>query len=570
MSCSINSYLNSRCAKIVKRALPPVYPMKPVYPVEDNNCCPMKQPLGQPCPMQQPLGPMQVPCASQNNPMELMYLPNEYTASDPSTNCRFGCIKRAQLSKSASIYGKRCEPEEQETHSNNIPYSEKIAPDWLPKPLPEGADVYNRENIHLLETALRGKRERKKKKFLVIPPLNTDIRFSTELPVYAEEKHPEFKERKISKKTIAEATRKPDKVRDRNISSIGTNIGEGVGESTQEAGGSSEHVKGELHEHTHTHENFSWTIPSTHDNRESFAKKMLIHPVFNQQSCGSCYAVAVCTTLSDCLVVSGAVDFSPHISSTYAMSCFSREGCSGGVPATLCQTIERRGIADETCLDYSWCNKNNKCNTENAEEHFDIDSKALSKQLPQCKCSPNNDKFVYIIDEGTDMLSISKKWPIQDYNRMVRYHILDFGPVIGGFLVLNNFLNGKFTEINEGVYFDRADYDNVKPDGTLLFSDTVKASENSSGLHAVSIVGWGLAKNVQYDNNKWGDVPFWYCRNSWGTDWGDEGYFKMAHYPFNETVQFDKEITVEIGSNKAKIGGVILIRATQSPKKKEK
>jgi hypothetical protein len=85
-----------------------------------------------------------------------------------------------------------------------------------------------------------------------------------------------------------------------------------------------------------------------------------------------------------------------------------------------------------------------------------------------------------------------------------------------------------------------------------------------AGLHAISIVGWGVAKNIQYDNDKVGDVPYWHCRNSWGEKWGNEGgYFKIAMYPFNKIAQFDKQVMTEIGGP---VGSMILIRATERPK----
>jgi len=35
--------------------------------------------------------------------------------------------------------------------------------------------------------------------------------------------------------------------------------------------------------------------------------------------------------------------------------------------------------------------------------------------------------------------------------------------------------------------------------------------------HAVKIIGWGIEESVHY----------WLCVNSWNTEWGDNGYFKM-------------------------------------------
>jgi len=37
------------------------------------------------------------------------------------------------------------------------------------------------------------------------------------------------------------------------------------------------------------------------------------------------------------------------------------------------------------------------------------------------------------------------------------------------------------------------------------------------GGHAVKILGWGSIDGMDY----------WLCGNSWGTTWGEDGYFKI-------------------------------------------
>ncbi|CAH8560046.1 unnamed protein product [Schistosoma guineensis] len=38
------------------------------------------------------------------------------------------------------------------------------------------------------------------------------------------------------------------------------------------------------------------------------------------------------------------------------------------------------------------------------------------------------------------------------------------------------------------------------------------------GGHAVRLLGWGEENNV----------PYWLIANSWNSDWGDNGYFKIV------------------------------------------
>jgi len=39
--------------------------------------------------------------------------------------------------------------------------------------------------------------------------------------------------------------------------------------------------------------------------------------------------------------------------------------------------------------------------------------------------------------------------------------------------------------------------------------------------HAVLIVGWGIQTGV------WESTPYWIVKNSWGSDWGENGYFRI-------------------------------------------
>jgi hypothetical protein len=77
----------------------------------------------------------------------------------------------------------------------------------------------------------------------------------------------------------------------------------------------------------------------------------------------------------------------------------------------------------------------------------------------------------------------------------IKYELLRFGPVAAGFLVYENFVN---------------DYD-----GTTIYR---AVSGNPLGGHYVSIMGWNIDKD---------GTEYWICRNSYGTEWGLVGYFKM-------------------------------------------
>jgi len=75
----------------------------------------------------------------------------------------------------------------------------------------------------------------------------------------------------------------------------------------------------------------------------------------------------------------------------------------------------------------------------------------------------------------------------------IKQAVINYGPVEVGMTVYNDFFS-----YSGGIY-----------------SHT---TESIAGYHAVTIVGFGV-----YDG-----IDYWIVKNSWGTNWGEEGYFKIA------------------------------------------
>jgi hypothetical protein len=318
-----------------------------------------------------------------------------------------------------------------------------------------------------------------------------------------------------------------------------------------------------------TPEIYDWRFVYPVDDSTRKSQKRNIMPPDNQYLCGSCWAISTASVIGDAFVVAGLVDWRPEISTAWALACYPQGKCDGGSPALLLQDIARgSGIPSKHCMDYSFCAKNEKCNGK-AVQHFEAQN--LSSLVPQeCGCYYGGDvkHYNYLINKDVKTLAIGYGATTADnVISAIKKHILLHGPVLTGYFVMKNFSSGYFTKINGGVYLDRANY---IPGSSLTFSDSEVSGQNYKGSHAVAIIGWGVAKNIFYDNDKRGEVPYWYCRNSWGPNWGaDNGYFKMAMYPFNKVSQFGKVVDIVDGrGQRHRCGGIVTFTVSQPPQKK--
>jgi C1A family cysteine protease len=73
----------------------------------------------------------------------------------------------------------------------------------------------------------------------------------------------------------------------------------------------------------------------------------------------------------------------------------------------------------------------------------------------------------------------------------IKHEIMTNGPVLSSMIVFEDLLN-----YHSGIYYHK--------EGEIV------------GAHAILIIGWGETET---------GVKYWEVQNSWGDDWGQQGYF---------------------------------------------
>ena len=288
-----------------------------------------------------------------------------------------------------------------------------------------------------------------------------------------------------------------------------------------------------------------------------FPRAADILPPQNQYACGSCFALAVATAMSDCFIVSNLTDRNPNLSFTSAMSCApfcsadstmsaclrskpnASLQCSGGSIASLCKWIEDNGLVSSSCVDYQWCAGSSDCNTTSPT----LTEDQLSKMIPSCGCYTAGDTFqqFYIRDSESIYLEdtqLDDPDAILAHQVMMKQHLLTVGPMVGGIHVFKNFLSGQYQPPSNPSYNPFNIYlESVA--GLDAPSDTLT---DFQGCHALCIMGWALlpvhssllfsdvAESLTLDENGFAEIPCWKIRNSWGPSWcrGGYVYFAMA------------------------------------------
>jgi cathepsin X len=201
--------------------------------------------------------------------------------------------------------------------------------------------------------------------------------------------------------------------------------------------------------------------------------------------CGACWAFASTSALSDRIKIARKaawpdVNLSPQVLVSCEMDDF---GCNGGDPLNAYKFISEQGITDETCSVYQA-----RGHTNGLE----------CSDMVWCKnCEPHK--------------------PCEVPHSYPKWHISEYGIVSGE--------EDMIRELQRGPIACGIDANQALDDYTGgIFEDTTGALDIN---HIVSVVGYGEENGVK----------FWHVRNSWGTYWGEEGYFRIVRGKNNLAIE---------------------------------
>ncbi|UYV74042.1 CTSB [Cordylochernes scorpioides] len=193
--------------------------------------------------------------------------------------------------------------------------------------------------------------------------------------------------------------------------------------------------------------------------------------------------------MSDRLCIASNGHYQNDVSAQDLLTCGDSGGCNGGYPSLAWTYWESNGLvtgglygSNDGCRPYS---------IKPCEHH-------MKGKRPPCSGEQDTPQCVEMCDKSYNGSYSSDKsyakdvYSVPNNMEQIMTEIYRHGPVEGAFRVYADFLNYK-----SGVYKQH--------------------SKDHIGDHAIKILGWGVENGL----------PYWLVANSWNSDWGDNGYFKI-------------------------------------------
>ena len=269
-------------------------------------------------------------------------------------------------------------------------------------------------------------------------------------------------------------------------------------------------------------------VPEKFDGRVEW--KGLLSPVMNQGTCGSCWAFASSSTLADKFNIQSIGLLNVELSAAHMILCYFDEdsfeseassnvqettknqsesiktnACFGNSLYEAFRYLYLLGTCTDACIPY-----NNNLGPNN--QYKKLGTFGKTSEIPLC--SAVTGKFGDMCSDYTlDALTGEELGtPIRFY-RALHFYYVSGTSIYGGdeYNIRHNIYGWGPVCTAMRIY---PDFYTFNPKTTIY---EWNGEGPQIGGHAIEIVGWGKEKNQKY----------WIIKNSWGVEWGLNGYFKM-------------------------------------------
>ncbi|XP_031640799.1 uncharacterized peptidase C1-like protein F26E4.3 [Contarinia nasturtii] len=204
-----------------------------------------------------------------------------------------------------------------------------------------------------------------------------------------------------------------------------------------------------------------------------------ISPIQDQGWCGASWAISTASVASDRFGIQTKGKESVELSPQQLLSCVRKQsGCNGGHLDWAWNYIRKIGLVDEDCFPYA--GKPSHCKVKRTD--------TLSSAGCQLPTKVPRDHLyrvgpAYSLNNESDIMTeIQESGPVQATMRVYR----DFFAYRGG-----------------------------------IYRRSAASRDEKGGFHSVRLLGWG-EERTGYETTK-----FWIAANSWGSWWGENGYFRI-------------------------------------------
>ncbi|XP_072404738.1 tubulointerstitial nephritis antigen-like [Chiloscyllium punctatum] len=223
----------------------------------------------------------------------------------------------------------------------------------------------------------------------------------------------------------------------------------------------------------------------------------MIHEPLDQGNCAASWAFSTAAVASDRISIQSMGHMTAALSPQNLISCNTRnqKGCHGGRVDGAWWYLRRRGVVSDACYPFS----SSETQQLSSQCMMFTRSAGRGKRQATMPC-PNPYSHTNQIYQSTPPYRLSNNV------KEIMKEIMENGPV------------QALMEVHEDFF--------VYKNGVYRHTPTMAEKPETfhrHGTHSVKITGWG--EEQVHD----GQVrQYWIAANSWGKDWGENGYFRIA------------------------------------------